>query len=75
MFTPFDYGWFEFRYDESSGKAWFLEVNLNCNLWSKKVFGRSAALLGWTHAELIETILGESFARQGLLEGAHVLAA
>ena len=75
VFAPFDYGRFEFRYDESSGKAWFLEVNLNCNLWSKKVFGRSAALLGWTHAELIETILSESFARQGLLEDAHVLAA
>ena len=75
VFAPFDYGRFEFRYDERSGEAYFLEVNLNCNLWSQKVFGRSAALLGWTHAELIETILCESLSRQGLLESAHVLAA
>ncbi len=75
VFAPFDYGRFEFRYDERTGKAHFLEVNLNCNLWSQKVFGQSAALLGWTHAELIETILGESLARQGMLEDAYVLAA
>lgn len=67
IFFPFDYGRFEFRLDESRGELNMLEVNLNCNLWSKKVFGKSAELMGWTHADLIETILCESMARQGLL--------
>lgn len=75
IFAPFDYGRFEFRYDERAGAAHFLEVNLNCNLWSRKVFGASAALLGWTHADLIETILCASLARQGLLRKPHVPAA
>ncbi|MCX7863434.1 MAG: phosphoribosylglycinamide synthetase [Novosphingobium sp.] len=66
-FLPFDYGRFEFRFDEATGQLNFLEVNLNCNLWSQKVFGRSAALLGWSHHDLIETILVESLARHGLV--------
>lgn len=68
IFFPFDYGRFEFRFDERTGELHFLEVNLNCNLWSEKVFGKSAELLGWSHADLIETILYESLQRQGLLE-------
>lgn len=68
IFFPFDYGRFEFRLDEHSGKLHMLEVNLNCNLWSQKVFGKCAELMGWTHADLIETILCESLARQGLLD-------
>lgn len=75
VFTPFDYGRFEFRFDERAGTAYFLEVNLNCNLWSKKVFGKSAALLGWRQSELIETILCESMARQGLVRMSDVLSA
>jgi D-alanine-D-alanine ligase len=67
VFTPFDYGRFEFRLDIEKGEVMFLENNLNCNLWSQKVFGRSAALAGLSHHELIETILAESFARQGLM--------
>lgn len=75
VFFPFDYGRFEFRIDMEKGELHFLEVNLNCNLWSEKVFGRSAELLGWTHADLIETILTGSLERQGLLEQRAELAA
>jgi len=66
VFEPFDYGRFEFRVDDESGRIDFLEVNLNCNLWSEKVFGRSAILAGITQEELIETIVAESMLRQGL---------
>jgi len=72
VFWPFDYGRFEFRVDDVSGEINFLEVNLNCNLWSQKVFGRSAALMGWSQHELIETILAESLIRQGLCATADV---
>jgi D-alanine-D-alanine ligase len=67
IFEPFDYGRFEFRVDDASGRIDFLEVNLNCNLWSEKVFGRSALLAGITQEELIETIVAESMMRQGLV--------
>jgi D-alanine-D-alanine ligase len=66
IFDPFDYGRFEFRVDDATGRIDFLEVNLNCNLWSEKVFGRSALLAGLTQEELIETIVAESMLRQGL---------
>jgi D-alanine-D-alanine ligase len=66
-FRPFDYGRFEFRLDRDGGKVQFLEVNLNANLWSEKVYGRSAKLAGLSQAQLIETILAESLARHGLL--------
>lgn len=65
-YRPFDYGRFEFRLNEATGEVTFLEVNLNCNLWSEKVFGRAAALFGWSQGELIETIVAESLRRQGL---------
>ena len=66
-YRPFDYGRWEFRVNEETGEMTFLELNLNCNLWSQKVFGRAAALAGWTHPELIETLLAESLSRHGLL--------
>ena len=66
-FRPFDYGRFEFRLDQESGTVQFLEVNLQANLWSQKVYGRSAALAGMSQAQLIETILCESLRRHGLL--------
>jgi len=66
-FFPFDYGRFEYRYNPATGDVRFLEVNLNCNLWSQKVFGVSAGLLGWSHDDLIETILYASLERQALL--------
>jgi len=66
-YRPFDYGRFEFRVNEATGNVQFLELNLNCNLWSQKVFGRAAALAGWTQKELIETLLAEALARYGLI--------
>ena len=66
-FFPFDYGRFEFRMDAKTGRLLFLEVNLNCNLWSRKSISLGAGLLGWSHGELIETILAESLTRQGLV--------
>ena len=66
-YRPFDYGRFEFRVNEDTGEIHFLELNLNCNLWSEKVFGRAATLAGLTQAELIETILADSLRRNGLM--------
>jgi len=45
----------------------FMEVNLSCNLWSKKTISRSAASIGVDHQTLVETIIGHSLERQGLL--------
>ena len=67
-YRPFDYGRFEFRFDAESGMCHFLEVNLQANLWSQKVFGRAAARGGLSQAQLIETILYESLRRHGLLD-------
>ena len=66
-FMPFDYGRFELRRDRETGEINFLEVNLNCNLWSRKTISIAAQSLGWTHAQLIETILAESLRRHGLI--------
>ncbi|MDZ4371445.1 MAG: hypothetical protein U1C74_08510 [Phenylobacterium sp.] len=65
-FLPFDYGRFEFRLDVRTGAVRFLEVNLNCNLWSAKTIAMAAGQIGWSHPELVETILAESLRRQGL---------
>ncbi|MEA3062551.1 MAG: D-alanine-D-alanine ligase [Sphingomonadales bacterium] len=67
-FRPFDYGRYEFRLDRETGRLHFLELNLNANLWSEKVYGRSAKAAGWTQEQLIETILAESLARHGLIQ-------
>ena len=67
-FRPFDYGRFEFRLDAETGSCNFLEVNLQANLWSQKVFGRSAVRAGLSQAALIETILYEGLRRHGLLD-------
>ena len=67
-YRPFDYGRFEFRFDEQQGRVVFLEQNLNCNLWSQKVFGRSAQLAGISQRNLIETIIAESMNRYGLID-------
>lgn len=74
-FMPFDYGRFEFRLDVATGQVQFLEVNLNCNLWSKKTISMAAQQMGWSHAQLIETILTESLDRQGLLQKAFDVVA
>ena len=68
VFRPFDYGRYEFRLDAEKGDVQMLEVNLNCNLWSEKVYGRSARIAGLTQSQLIETILCESLRRHGLLD-------
>lgn len=67
-YRPYDYGRFEFRVNEETGDVTFLELNLNCNLWSQKVFGRAAQLAGWTQEQLIETILAQSLRRHGLMD-------
>lgn len=64
---PFDYGRFEFRYDPASGRVSFMEVNLSCNLWSKKTISRSAGLLQVDHKSLVETIVTHSLLRQGVI--------
>jgi len=68
-FEPFDYGRIEFRLDRDKGEVNFIEINLNCNLWSEKVMAKAAAAAGFSHAELLETILSESMRRQGLFAG------
>jgi D-alanine-D-alanine ligase len=68
-YRPFDYGRFEFRFDPATGTILFLEQNLNCNLWSHKVFGRAAERAGLTQSDLIETILAEGLRRNGLFDG------
>ncbi|HEX8127458.1 MAG TPA: phosphoribosylglycinamide synthetase [Allosphingosinicella sp.] len=65
---PFDYGRFEFRYDPATGEIRFMEVNLSCNLWSKKTISRSARTLGVGHARLVETIMAHSLLRQGVVK-------
>ncbi|HEX6376435.1 MAG TPA: phosphoribosylglycinamide synthetase [Allosphingosinicella sp.] len=64
---PFDYGRFEFRYDPATGDIRFMEVNLSCNLWSRKTISRSARSLGVNHARLVETIVAHSLLRQGVV--------
>jgi D-alanine-D-alanine ligase len=65
---PFDYGRFEYRFDAATGDIRFMEVNLSCNLWSKKTISRSARSLGVSHGELVETILAHSLLRQGVID-------
>jgi D-alanine-D-alanine ligase len=64
---PFDYGRFEYRFDPATGDLRFMEVNLSCNLWSRKTISRSARSLGLGHSELVETIVAHSLKRQGLV--------
>ena len=64
---PFDYGRFEFRVNPESGEVKFLEVNLQANIWSKRVIGQSAALAGLSHPDLIETVVCHSLVRHGLV--------
>jgi D-alanine-D-alanine ligase len=65
-YMPFDYGRFEYRMDVTTGEVLFLEVNLNCNLWSRKTIAMAAAQIGWSHEDLIETIMAEAIERHGL---------
>lgn len=69
-YWPFDYGRFEYRHDPVTGKLSFMEVNLSCNLWSRKTISRAARLQGIGHAELVEHIVAHSMMRQGLAQPA-----
>lgn len=64
---PFDYGRFEFRFNPATREINFLEVNLQCNIWSQRVIGKAAVLAGLSYPELLETILAGSMARQGVI--------
>lgn len=64
---PFDYGRFEFRYTPETGEVLFMEVNLSCNLWSKKTVSGAAQIAGLSHRQLIEHILAYSMDRQGVI--------
>jgi len=66
-FEPFDYGRIEFRLNRQTGEINFIEINLNCNLWSEKVVAKSAAAAGFSHAQLLETILAEALRRNGMI--------
>ena len=68
---PFDYGRFEFRYTPATGEVLFMEVNLSCNLWSKKTVSGAAQLAGLTHEQLIEHIAAYSMDRQGVIRAAR----
>ena len=67
QFWPFDYGRFEFRHDPATGATRFMEVNLSCNLWSRKSISRAARSVGIAHEDLVESILAHSMARQDVL--------
>jgi D-alanine-D-alanine ligase len=69
-FAPFDYGRIEFRLDLKTGDINFIEINLNCNLWSEKVMAKAAAQAGFSHADLLETLLAECWRRNGLIAAA-----
>lgn len=69
-YLPFDYGRFEYRFDIETGEVRFMEVNLNCNLWSKKTIAMAASQIGWSHTELIEHLLTESLGRHRLIDRA-----
>lgn len=64
---PFDIARIEVKYDEATDTLNFIEINLSCNLWSKKATALSAATIGVTHPQLIETLLCHSLMRQGVV--------
>jgi D-alanine-D-alanine ligase len=72
---PFDHGRLEFRVHEQTGEIYFIEINVNCNLWSQKTIATAARCIGVCHQELIETIVCHSMMRQGVLARKQVRAA
>jgi D-alanine-D-alanine ligase len=73
-FWPFDYGRLEFRYDPETAALSFMEVNLSCNLWSRKTISRSARTLGISHEELVEQIVRHSMGRQRVISPTRMFA-
>ena len=70
---PFDIGRVELKYDEKTDALNFIEINLSCNLWSKKASAVSAATIGVTHPQLLETLLCHSLRRQGVVPADSVI--
>ncbi|MCY4155289.1 MAG: phosphoribosylglycinamide synthetase [Gammaproteobacteria bacterium] len=74
-FWPFDHARIEFRVDKRTGQAYFIEINLNCNLAADKAIAVSAASLGVSHEQLIETVICNSLLRQGVISEVATIAA
>lgn len=64
---PHDFGRMEFKYDPQTDTLNFIEINLSCNLWSKKASSVSAQTLGITHNQFVETLMVHSLRRHGLV--------
>ena len=72
---PFDHGRIEFCIEYDTGRIWFIEANLNCNLWSRKAIPTAARHIGVSHEELLETIICHSLMRQNVIARSTALAA
>jgi len=72
---PHDFGRMEFKYDPDTDTLNFIEINLSCNLWSKKASSVSAQTLGITHEQFIETMMVHSLHRHGLVSAADITEA
>lgn len=70
---PHDFGRMEFKYDPTTDTLNFIEINLNCNLWSRKASSVSARSLGITHEQFVETMLAHSLHRQGLVKSTDIV--
>ena len=70
---PFDMGRIELKYDEATDQLHFIELNLSCNLWSKKATAISARTVGITHPQLLETLLCHSLRRQGVVPAESII--
>ena len=70
---PHDFGRMEFKYDPYTDTLNFIEINLSCNLWSKKASSVSAQTLGITHLQFVETMMVHSLHRHGLVDAADII--
>ena len=70
---PHDFGRMEFKYDPDTDTLNFIEINLSCNLWSKKASSVSAQTLGISHEDFVETLIVHSLRRHGLVASEDVI--
>ena len=70
---PHDFGRMEFKYDPETDTLNFIEINLSCNLWSKKASSVSAQSLGISHEDFVETLIVHSLRRHGLVAPEDVI--
>ena len=63
----------EFKYDPDTDTLNFIEINLSCNLWSKKASSVSAQTLGISHEDFVETLIVHSLRRHGLVAPEDVI--